>query len=84
MVTGRRTSDLVEGWDGTHPFHDMLVFVLTHTLAAQVPRGATPFPFVTDGIASAITQIDPSRRAQKRLSGGWCEDGSAMPTRGTA
>jgi hypothetical protein len=49
--------------DGNHPFHGVPVFVLTHALPAQVPRGATPFPCGTDGIASALTQVAAGDKA---------------------
>jgi dihydrofolate reductase len=56
MVTGRRTYDLVDGWGGSHPLYAVPVFVLTHHIPHQAPKGATPFTFVTDGIASALAQ----------------------------
>jgi len=58
IVSGRRTYDLVNGWGGNHPIHGVPVFVLSHGVPEpeDVPKGVTPFTFVTDGIESAITQ----------------------------
>lgn len=56
IVAGRRTYDLVDGWGGSHPIHGVPVFVLTHKAPEQVPEGATPLTFVTDGIESALHQ----------------------------
>ena len=56
IVSGRRTYDLVDGWGGSHRIHGVPVFVLSHHIPEEVPKGATPFTFVTDGIESAITQ----------------------------
>jgi dihydrofolate reductase len=45
----------VEGWGGSHPV-GVPVFVVTHHVPEQVPKGTTTFTFVTDGIESAIDQ----------------------------
>ncbi|HKZ03137.1 MAG TPA: dihydrofolate reductase family protein, partial [Pyrinomonadaceae bacterium] len=50
------TYDLVDGWGGSHPLPGVPVFVLTHDAPNENPKGKTPFTYVTDGIASAITQ----------------------------
>lgn len=55
IVTGRRTYDLVNEWEGTHPL-GVPVFVLTHEAPETVPEGETTFTFVTDGIESALSQ----------------------------
>ncbi len=55
IVIGRRTFDIVDGWDGTHPL-GVPVFVLTHEAPETVPEGATTFTFVTDGIERALEQ----------------------------
>jgi dihydrofolate reductase len=47
---------IVDRWGGSHPIHGVPVFVLSHHIPEEVPKGATPFTFVTDGIESAITQ----------------------------
>jgi dihydrofolate reductase len=55
LVTGRRLYDLTNGWDGSHP-GGAPVFVVTHAAPKHAPSGTTPLTFVTDGLASAITQ----------------------------
>jgi dihydrofolate reductase len=57
LVTGRRTFDITNGWNGRHPV-DVPIFVVTHTVPQEwieAHKGA-PFTFVTDGVASAIQQ----------------------------
>jgi dihydrofolate reductase len=56
IVAGRRTYDLVGGWGGSHPFHGVPLFVVSSRVPNKVPKGSTPFTFVTDGIESAIRQ----------------------------
>jgi len=57
MITGRRTYDLTNGWNGTHDLGNGIpVFVLTETAPTEVPKGGTPFTFVQDGIESAVKQ----------------------------
>jgi dihydrofolate reductase len=58
MIVGRRVFDGTRGWGGSHPLNNAPVFVLTHTgpKPEEVPVGATPFTFVTEGIESALTQ----------------------------
>jgi dihydrofolate reductase len=57
MITGRRTYDITNGWNGTHPIRNGIpVFVLAETAPSKVPEGNTPFTFVTDGIESAVEQ----------------------------
>jgi dihydrofolate reductase len=55
MVTGRRTFDIANGWDGRHPL-DVPVFVVTHTVPQEWVYEGSPFTFVTDGVQSAIEQ----------------------------
>ncbi|GAA0366525.1 dihydrofolate reductase family protein [Bacillus horti] len=55
ILVGRRTYDIVGGWEGSHPA-GVPVFVLTHEEPKNVPKGDTPFTFVTDGIRSAVEQ----------------------------
>jgi dihydrofolate reductase len=55
IITGHRTYDLTGGWGGSHPVNDK-VFVLSHDIPQDVPRGSTTFTFVTDGIESAVRQ----------------------------
>ena len=54
MLTGRRTYEISHGWKGTHPVNGIPVIVLTHNVPENVPKGASTFIFVTDGIASAV------------------------------
>lgn len=57
MITGRRTYDITNGWNGTHDLNNGIpVFVLTESAPAEVPEGNTPFTFVTDGVESAVEQ----------------------------
>jgi dihydrofolate reductase len=60
IVAGRRTYDIADGWGGSHPIPNVPLFVLTSHVPNEVPKGSTPFTFVTDGIESAINQ---ARRA---------------------
>ncbi|MGY6658143.1 dihydrofolate reductase family protein [Amycolatopsis sp. TRM77291] len=55
LVSGRRTFDLAQGWDGKHPT-GVPVFIVTHSVPDGWPRADVPFTFVTDGIESAIAQ----------------------------
>lgn len=56
MVSGRRLYDITHGWSGSHPFTGIPVFVVTHAVPAAVPAGATPFTFVTEGVANAVAR----------------------------
>ena len=55
VITGRRTYDLTNGWEGNHPMR-VPCFVVTHDVPTDVPDGATEFTFVTDGIDNAVRQ----------------------------
>jgi len=55
IVAGRRTYDISRGWGGSF-FIPVPFFVLTHKAPVEVPKGATSFTFVTDGIESALKQ----------------------------
>jgi dihydrofolate reductase len=52
---GRRTYDYTNGWKGNHPVNNS-VFVVSHSIPKKIPKGATKFTFVTDGIESAVQQ----------------------------
>ncbi|GAA1948831.1 dihydrofolate reductase family protein [Amycolatopsis minnesotensis] len=52
-VVGRKLFDLTAGWHGRHP-SDVPVFVVTHRPPPSDWDPASPFTFVTDGVASAI------------------------------
>ncbi|OZU89620.1 hypothetical protein CIL03_00295 [Virgibacillus indicus] len=56
MIVGRRTYDLVNGWEGSHPVAGVPVFIMTHEPPENYPQGHTSFTYVTDGIDSAIKQ----------------------------
>jgi len=56
VVTGRRTYDITNGWDGNGPLPGLPLFVVTHRAPDQVPRGESRYTFVTDGVESAIAQ----------------------------
>jgi dihydrofolate reductase len=53
IVSGRRTYDHAQGWNGEHPLH-VPVFVVTHRPPEDV--GKFNGAFVTDGIESALRQ----------------------------
>jgi dihydrofolate reductase len=55
LVTGRRTFDIANAWDGRHPL-DVPVFVVTHTIPQEWVEEGSPFTFVTDGLESAVEQ----------------------------
>lgn len=56
FISGRKTYDITNGWNGRHPVHGLPVFVLTHNPppANEVPIGPSKLTFVTDGIEHAI------------------------------
>jgi dihydrofolate reductase len=56
MISGRRLYDITQGWSGSHPFAGIPVFVVTHAAPGTVPAGATPFTFVTEGVANAVAR----------------------------
>jgi dihydrofolate reductase len=56
VVSGRRTYDVANGWDGEGEVPGAPLFVVTHHVPAQVPPADPPYTFVTDGITSAVRQ----------------------------
>ncbi len=52
-VTGRRTFDITNGWDGQPP-GGVPHFVVTHAIPQEWVREGSPFTFVTDGVESAV------------------------------
>lgn len=54
MLTGRRTFDAAQGWNGNHAWGP--AFVLTHEVPEGWPRGNSTVHFVTDGVESAVKQ----------------------------
>jgi dihydrofolate reductase len=56
MLTGRRTYEIANGWNGTHPVNGIPIVILTHNPPLDVPKGKSQLVFVTDGIESAVTK----------------------------
>ncbi len=56
VITGRRTYDIAQGWGGNGPLPGLPLFIITHQVPAEVPRGEGEYTFVTDGVASAVAQ----------------------------
>jgi len=54
VLTGRRTFDKAEGWNGNHAWGP--AFVLTHSVPAGWPRANSTVHFVTDGLECAVKQ----------------------------
>jgi dihydrofolate reductase len=55
MLTGRRTFERADGWDGQHPW-EIPAFVATHQVPEGSPRPDSTVEFVTDGIESAVAR----------------------------
>ena len=60
LVTGRRTFDITNGWEGRHP-SDVPIVVVTHEapeawVQEYVTGRGAPFTFVTEGVARAVSQ----------------------------
>lgn len=56
VITGRRTYDIVDGWNGEGELPGAPLFVVTHQVPDRVPAADPPYTFVTDGIESAVRQ----------------------------
>jgi dihydrofolate reductase len=56
VVTGRRTYDISNGWNGDSPVPGTALFVLTHRPPDPLPETTVRQTFVTDGIESAVAQ----------------------------
>jgi dihydrofolate reductase len=54
VVTGRRTYDVANAWGGNGPLPGLPLFVVTHHVPDQVPRGESRYTFVTDGVERAV------------------------------
>jgi dihydrofolate reductase len=54
VLTGRRTFEIAQGWNGNHPWGP--AFVLTHQIPDGWPRPNSTVHFVTDGVESAVRQ----------------------------
>ncbi|MEO6635681.1 MAG: hypothetical protein ABIN41_08725, partial [Devosia sp.] len=56
MIAGRRTYDITDGWNGSHPIKGLPLFILSHSVPRDIPKGDSKITFVTDGIESAVEQ----------------------------
>jgi dihydrofolate reductase len=56
VITGRRTYNVTNGWEGEGELTGAPLFVVTHHVPDCVPPADPPYTFVTDGIASAVQQ----------------------------
>jgi len=79
VVTGRRTYDIAGAWGGDGPVPGRPLFVLTHSVPAEVPETSVPYTFVTDGLESAIRQAKAvagagSQAAQQCLRAGLLDE----------
>lgn len=69
MVTGRRDFDVSHAWGGNPPY-GWTSFIVTHHPPQAWLRVGTPFTFVTDGVASAVTQAKQAAGDQNVVVGG--------------
>ena len=54
-VTGRRTFDITNGWNGVPPGGvDAPFFVVTYTVPQEWVKPGSPFTFVTEGVERAV------------------------------
>jgi dihydrofolate reductase len=66
VIVGRRTFDFARGWSGDH--HDGVpIFVPTHHVPSDPPRGAATITFVSDGIEAAVAQAKAAAGAKDVL-----------------
>lgn len=56
VVTGRRTYDIADAWGGNGPVPGRPLFVVTHRIPEEVPKGESAYTFVTEGVESAVAQ----------------------------
>jgi dihydrofolate reductase len=56
VVTGRRTYEASNGWNGDGPHPGVPLFVITHDPPPGVPQGMASYTFVSDGVERAIGQ----------------------------
>ena len=64
MIVGRRTFDIVNGWEGNHPLRGIPVFVVTHEAPESYLEENTSFTFVTDGIEGAVQQAKEAAKGK--------------------
>jgi dihydrofolate reductase len=69
VISGRRTYDVTNGWEGEGEVPGAPLFVVTHHVPEQVPIADPPYTFVTDGIESAVRQALAAARA--RMCASW-------------
>jgi dihydrofolate reductase len=62
LLTGRRTFEVAEGWNGNHAWGS--AFVLTHEIPNGWPRPDSNVHFVTDGIESAVKQAKAAAKGK--------------------
>ncbi len=55
FLTGRRTFEVANGWDGQYPW-DVPALVVTHNVPDGWPRPGSTVQFVTEGIESAVAR----------------------------
>jgi dihydrofolate reductase len=63
VLTGRRTFDVAQGWNGNHAWGP--AFVLTHHVPEGWPRPNSTVHFVTDGIESAVNKAKSAAAGKK-------------------
>ena len=73
LLTGRRTYDLVNGWNGSHPISGLPVVVLTHVPPTEAPKGRSPFTF-----CSGLQEAVDASQGQGR-DGPWRQHDAATP-----
>jgi dihydrofolate reductase len=56
MLTGRRTYEIANGWNGTHPVNAIPIVILTHKPPPNPPTGKSQLVFVTEGIEAAVSK----------------------------
>jgi dihydrofolate reductase len=54
VVTGRRTYEISNAWQGDGPLPGVPLVVLTHSVPDTVPSGSSHYTFVTEGIERAV------------------------------
>ncbi len=62
VLTGRRTFEVADGWNGNHAWGP--AFVLTHEIPDGWPRPNSTVHFVTDGLESAVKQAKDAAGAK--------------------
>jgi dihydrofolate reductase len=62
VLTGRRTFEVANGWNGNHGWGP--AFVLTHAVPDGWPRPNSTVHFVTDGLESAVKQAKAAAKGK--------------------